>query len=91
MKICKKRKNEKVYPARGDQESQEHWDKVLAENGLSMERGRSPRVWIDRNTPNEHRIDQLEYVGTSKNLVDKEEEQEKINSGIRQPDGAGPD
>jgi hypothetical protein len=81
-----------VYPANEDLEnSQAYWDKVLSDSGLSMERGRSPRIWIDRDTPNEHRIDVLEYVGTSKDLLDVEEEQEKIRSGKTQLDGDGPD
>lgn len=71
--------------------SQEYWERVLSESGLSMNRGRAPQQWIDRGRPNEHREDIVTHVGTSANLVGIEEEETRNRTGRVNPKGHRPE
>ena len=62
-------------------QSQEYWEKILSDSGLSMNRGHPSQIWIDRGTLTERREDKLSYVGTSNDLVNVESEQYSKKTG----------
>jgi hypothetical protein len=70
---------------------QARWERILTDSGLSMDKGRPPREWIDRGTDRERREDVVEYSGTSNDLVGREEEETRILSGKKSNKGPGPD
>lgn len=71
--------------------SQDYWDSVLTSYGLSAERGRAPRKWINRGTDLEELVRLEVHVGRSQNLEGVEEQEIRRETGRVTPTGRGPD
>ena len=68
-----------------------YWEKVLTSHGLSAEKGRSPRMWINRGTELEELVRRELFVGGVNEIIGIDEEEFRKESGQVRPKGAGPD
>lgn len=70
---------------------QPYWDKSLQDNNLGLDRGKSPRKYIDRGGENQKRISIVILVGDGKDLEEVQKMDNLVRSGRVKPKGAGPD
>ncbi len=74
-------------------EDYDYWNEVLNSYGLSIRRGEFPTRLVNPGTDTEHKESVGVFVGSSRDLVGVEEEQQrkKFFKGRVEPKGHGPD